>query len=981
MLKKVYLLFLFQIACLTTVFSGTLPGDSSRIADRIPQSEWISGIMDALTLEQKIGQLLMLSTDDASDQKERQDIEYLLSKYYIGGIILHKGPPVQQARLINHLQEQAAIPLLVGLNASRGPGSSVDHIALLPKKTTLGAIQDEAYLYQAGGAMARQCRLMGIHINFSPVITIGDQKNPQEDVFSNNAYTSLDKGMAVMRGMEAYGVLPCFSRYPAPVFAGRHGENAVDNKVDQLAGMMVAHMATPSYTPVHPEKSTLMRTSVPKTELIKEYLSLEGLVFSTPLKEIKRKGYQAGELELQALRAGNDVVLSPKDVPEAIRKIRKAVADGTFSMKDIDLRVEKVLRAKYQVGLDAYAPTGIPGLLTKLNSNHTAWVKQELYEQAVTVVRNEDQQLPIQVLDTTTFASLTLGASIADEEYTPFQQTLDLYAPFTHYAIPRGFEKSYNQESLFERLRRYGHVVVALHGDAPHGDALHGEDTTDPGFISKNTLAFLKFLAQETQVTVVVFDSPYRLADFSHFNTLVCAYENDTLAQKVVPQLLFGALESKGRLPIDASTQLTEGTGITTPVLGRLAYSFPEAVGIDTDRLRQIDSLAHWAVAEKMTPGCQVLVARHGKVFFHKSYGYQSYDSLTPVNNETVYDIASLTKVTATLQAVMLLEERGMIVLDKKLSDYLPEMKGTDKEDITVRDVLMHRAGLRSFIPFWQMTKDRDKLNPEIYSLFPGNQFATQIASGLYSTPSLKDSLWSWTLHSKLVTARKKTPDWKPRYSYRYSDLSFYMLFMLVERVTGQPMNEFLSQNFYQPLGLTTLTYLPLCKLSIDRIAPTEEDNLFRNTLIRGTVHDEGAALCGGVAGHAGLFSNANDLAILMQMNLQDGQYGGTRYLQPGTVTRFSIRQFNDSRRGLGWDKPEYYHDGGPTAPEASYDSYGHLGFTGTSVWVDPKYDLVYVFLSNRVHPDARNTKLLTEGIRTKIQSVVYRAMEDYQGR
>ncbi len=190
-----------------------------------------------------------------------------------------------------------------------------------------------------------------------------------------------------------------------------------------------------------------------------------------------------------------------------------------------------------------------------------------------------------------------------------------------------------------------------------------------------------------------------------------------------------------------------------------------------------------------------------------------------------------------------------------------------------------------------------------------------------------------------------------------------------------------MEQNFYAPLGLQTLTYRPLCKFSQLRIAPTEEDKLFRNTLVRGTVHDEGAALCGGVAGHAGLFSNAHDLAVLMQMNLQDGYYGGTRYLQPGTVARFSTRQFNDSRRGLGWDKPEYRRDGGPTAPEASYQSYGHLGFTGTSVWVDPKYELVYVFLSNRVHPDARNTKLLTEGIRTKIQSVVYRAMEDYEGK
>lgn len=975
MSKKVCMLLLFQVALFQTAFSWISIGDSSKIAERVPQEQWVASVMDTLTLEQKIGQLFMLPVYTTSDQNYLQDIEYLVGEYNIGGIIFHEGQARQHAQHINQLQTQAAIPLLIGLDAGRGLGSSVDNTILFPSKMTLGAIQDKHYLYKAGGEIAKQCRLVGIHINFSPIIEIGFQENGKSggDIFNEDNHAALAKGMAFMQGMEAYGVLPCFRRYPAPIYASLHGGNAVEHKTDKLAGTMVAHINAPMYHDDEPEKSTLVRASTPKTDLVKQYLGLEGLVFSEPLVEVKAKGYGAGDLEIAAFLAGNDMLLFPKNVSEAIRKIKMSVADGMISQEDVDLRVQRVLRAKYQAGLDTRAKVDTARLADKLDNSYARWIKQQLYEQAATIVHNERNLLPIRVLDTASFASLALGASVADEEYTSFQQTLNLYAPFTHYAIPRGFEKMYDYDILFNRLKRYSHVVVALHDET--------STSTEKPVIPKNTLAFLKFLEESTNVTVVVFGSPHILSGFEHFSTLVCAYENDTLSQKVVPQVLFGAIAGQGKLPVNVPSKFKESTGQVTGPLGRLAYTFPEAVGINPDTLKQIDSLANWAIAERATPGCQVLVARHGKVFFHKSYGYQTYDSLMPITNETMYDIASVTKVTATLQAIMLLEERGIIVLDEKVSTYLPELRNTDKKDITVREVLLHRAGLRSYIPFWQMTRSYDELSPEMYSLHPVNHFDTQIAMGLYAPTSLRDSLWSWTINSKLITSRRKAPVWKPKYNYRYSDLSFYILHNLVERVTYQPMDEFLEQNFYAPLGLSNLAYLPLCKFSVDQIAPTEEDNIFRNTLIRGTVHDEGAALCGGVAGHAGLFSNANDLAVLMQMNLQDGQYGGERYLQLGTVRRFSIRQYNDSRRGLGWDKPEYGRDSGPTAPEASYESYGHLGFTGTSVWVDPKYDLVYIFLSNRVHPNANNTKLLTEGVRTKIQSVVYRAMEDYSGR
>ncbi len=964
MFKKVCVLLFFQIALLqAAVRSELIDGHPSDTDDRVPRERWVAAAMDTLTQDQKIGQLIVLSVDHISDQKDTKKLLQLISKYYIGGLIFQHGEPVQIAAYIKELQQEAAVPLLIGIDAGRGLGSSVDSTLVFPASTTLGAIQDHTYLYKAGAAIAAQCRLLGIHLNFSPVIEIGFQQRNATTAFGSNEYVALEKGIAMMQGMEEYGVLPCFRRDT------KHTGQPARN----LAGTMIAYLNTQPLPDNDPLRSTLPRTSMPKEQLYQRYLGLQGLVFSPALRDMKVSDKViAYGLEASVLQAGNDMLLYPKDVEETIQRLKKSIADGTISQKDIDFKVARILRAKYQVGLDAASAPDTVHLVKKLNNTQARWTKQVLYEQAATVVRNEKDLLPISILDTASFASLSLGASIADGEYTPFQQTLRLYAPFVHYSIPHG-EHTTNYKLLYDRLKRYSYVVVGIHDEAFTSDK--------KPVISKETLAFLKFLEESTHVIVVVFGSPYSLSAFEDFNTLLCAYENDDLAQKVAPQILFGALESQGQLPVSVSAKLKEGKGYATAPLGRLAYTFPEAVGINADTLRQIDSLARWAIAEKATPGCQILAARNGKVFFYKSYGYQTYDSLIPITNETVYDIASVTKVAATVQAMMFLEERGTVALDEQVATYLPEMKATDKKDMTVREVLMHRAGFRSFIPFWQMTRTHGELSPEIYSIYPVNQFTTQIAPALYAPISLKDSLWNWTIHSKLLTKRGKTYPWRPKYNYRYSDLSFYVLFNLVERVTQQPLNEFLSQNFYNPLGLSNLTYLPLCTHPIDIIAPTEEDNLFRNALVRGTVHDEGAALCGGVAGHAGLFSNANDLAVLMQMDLQDGQYGGTQYLQPGTVARFSMRQYDDSRRGLGWDKPEYIRGGGPTAPEASYDSFGHLGFTGTAVWVDPKYDLVYVFLSNRVHPDARNTKLLTEGIRTKIQSVVYRAMEDYQGR
>jgi beta-N-acetylhexosaminidase len=471
----------------------------------------------------------------------------------------------------------------------------------------------------------------------------------------------------------------------------------------------------------------------------------------------------------------------------------------------------------------------------------------------------------------------------------------------------------------------------------------------------------------------VVFGNPYILKFYEGLSNIICAYEDDPISQRVAPQLIFGALPAKGRLPVTASSRFKAGTGFDTPYLGRLGYSMPEDVGMISSVLARIDQIAEDAIAHGATPGCQVLVAKNGKIIFEKGYGYLTYDKIDPVTDETVYDVASLTKTAATLQAIMFLEGKGQLDLNKKASDYLPEMRKTNKSNMGLRDILTHQAGLIPFIPYWRYTVDDFGVKPTFYHTLSDSIFIGEVAKGLYAPRAMNDSLWKWTLDSEL-----RKPTRKNTYDYRYSDLSFYILYQLAETLLNQDLSEFLEQNFYKPLGSSVLGFRPLCRIPENLIAPTEDDNYFRKQLIRGTVHDPGAAMRGGVAGHAGLFSNAHNLAKLFQMNLQDGHYGGIQYIAPGVVEKFSKKQFPSNRRGLGWDKPTVGESFHVTSRFASKRTYGHTGFTGTAAWIDPEFDLVFIFLSNRIYPDAGNIKLIKNNVRTRIHDVVYEAMWEF---
>lgn len=962
---------------------------------KLTRDQWVDSIMSTLNMEQRIGQLFMVAAYSNKDEKHTREIEKLIKENYLGGLIFFQGGPGRQAILTNRYQALSKVPMMIGMDAEWGLSMRLDSTVTYPKQMTLGAIQDNTVVYRMGSEIARQCRRLGVHVNFAPVIDINS--NPNNPVigvrsFGEDKFNVAQKGSAYMKGMQDHGVLANAKHFPG------HGDTETDSHhslpvvnhtmqrlqemelypfkqliKDSIASIMVGHIQVPAIDNQSNTASTLSPKAV--TDLLRKELGFNGLIFTDALN---MKGvssfHKPGEVDLRALLAGNDVLLFAEDVPAAVEKIQKAIRKGDLTEEDINLRTRKILQAKYWLGLNEYKPVELKHLYEDLNSSRAKAVQRETYAAALTVVSNQQNLIPQRMADTTSYASVLIGG---DKE-NAFQKYLSVYS----YVKPFVTSKSADDiafEKILDSLKKYEVVIVGLEGMNPFSRTFG---------ITEATKKFIARLQTQNNVILTVFGNPYSLKYFSEVSNLICVYEDNEVTRQLAAQLIFGGIKANGTLPVSAHVKLFAGKGIATDQkIKRLGYGLPENAGMDSKTLSYIDSICYKSVRDGATPGCQVVVAKDGMIVYEKNFGTISVDSKVSVTSNTLYDIASVTKVAGTLQALMFLEERGIIDVDKKASYYLPDMVGTNKEDLVIRDILTHQAGLQPFLAHWRKTMDSADYDTLYYSKSRSDKFPNEVIPGLYSIASIEDSLWKWTLASSMLTEKidrdKRGRIKRVRHvkaEYVYSDLGFYIAKRLVESQINQPIEEFLQDNIYTPLGLTNLMYVPLEKgIPVERIAPTENDKYFRKALVRGNVHDPGAALLGGVGGHAGIFSNAHDLAVLFEMNLQDGNYGGQRFLMPGTLHRFSKRQFETSnRRGLGWDKPEDAGYG-PTTFLASSATYGHSGFTGTCVWIDPTYNLVYVFLSNRINPDVANNKLIRMGVRTSIQEVIYKSIMNYK--
>lgn len=940
---------------------------------------WIDSVFASMNDDQKIGQFFMVALYPEHGEVHFRHVESLITNNNVGGFILFQGQPVLEAQLINRFQSVAKVPLIVSIDGEHGLAMRVSSTMAFPKQLTLGAIQNNQLIFKMGAEIARQCKRLGVSLNFAPVVDINS--NPDNPIIGHRSFGEIrenvaEKSLAYMKGMQSNQLIACAKHFPG------HGDTQGDShhvlpKIsydgerlhniefypfqqlinDSVQSIIVGHLQVPFYDM---KPATLSQNVI--TNILKNEMGFKGLVITDALNMRGVRSGQhvtSGEIDLQAFLAGNDILLYSENPLEGIRKIKGAIATGVVQQADVDARVRKILKAKYWAGLHQINTIETTNLYQDLNSIEAHAIKKELFENAITVVKDDNKQLPLIPSQTTKFLSLAIDARAGNA----FQNTLSKYAPFQHFN-----SVSKTDEALFNEVLRTvdsSHtVVISLHDLSTRPSARFG--------VTYSIQDFIKKLEKKTRVILCVFGNPYSLKYFPDASTVVCGYEDEDEAQTALAEILFGHLAAKGKLPVSIENLYKVGDGIVTNSFGFTQVS-PESVGMNSSTLNSVDPIISNAIDQRVFPGCQLFVARKGKVVYQKNYGNQTYQAGSlPIKDNTIFDLASVTKVSATLQSIMYLYDKKKINIDDKAIRYLPELKGTNKENILIKDLLYHQAGLVAYIPFWERTRIPLGWKTDYYSTKQSAEYPLTVADGMYAKAAIRDSVWKWVIKSPLINKKERDGS----YSFVYSDLGLIMLQHIVEKITGESLDNFTTKTFYEPLGMTTTGFNPIKRFQKSDIAPTENDNAFRERQVQGTVQDQTAAMLGGVSGHAGLFSNAQDLAILMQMNLNKGSMNGKSFFQEQSIGYFTKTKSNRSHRALGWDKLPSDKESNYISSKASEESYGHSGYTGTLVWVDPVKELVFVFLSNRVYPSAGNNKINSLKIRAKIMDIIYKSME-----
>lgn len=950
----------------------------SQSVDYMSEDRWVDSVFNSLTLEQRIGQLMIVRVPTNNNAKKFKELYRNVSEYYAGGVCFFAGTAPEQLQMTKRLQAMAPVPLFVSIDAEWGLGMRLKDAYSFPRQMMMGALQNDSLVYLIGREIAGQCRKMGIHINFAPCVDINS--NPMNPVigarsFGEDRDNVARKGIMYARALQDNGVMAVAKHFPG------HGDTDVDSHLDLpvinhdkayldsvelypfrqmiaagVDGVMIAHLQVDAYDSRRNRPSSLSHYIV--NDLLRKQMNYGGLVFSDgmDMKAIT-KHYKDGRAELEALRSGIDIILLPDDMPKAVECIAKACNDDSLLIRLVNLKCKKILKAKYRYGL---YNMNLDSLSVPAADDYARCeeLTYRLAEGSVTVLRNGGFVLPITDVRDKKILSIVVGR----DEPTIFTNTVDNYADCEHYYYDC---KRGNLDTLIAKSVDYNMLLVSMYGYAnPTSKKNYG--------VSDEVLLMLDSLkCQNSTMVVVGFMSPYgysRLNDVEGIDAIVLGYQNVDQMQVAAANAVFGGIGFEGRVPVSAGV-FSAGLGKATQKTC-MPVALPAMVGMDAKTLKGIDSIAEYGIKQRAYPGCRVLVAKDGYVVYNKSFGNYTYDSQSPkVSVETMYDIASVTKIAATTLAVMKLVDAGKVSLDDCLSTYLPYLKHTNKKKITIREALSHYAQLQAFIPFWKdavggnyIVKDLEDCRAEDSLNY------VAIADGLYVDKDYRLDILKKIADTKLLKEKK----------YVYSDFGFILLADLVQTVSGVPLDIFMNKHFYGPMGLNNITFNPL-QHGFDKlaIAPTENDRHFRYQQLQGTVHDENAALMGGVAGHAGLFATAGDLAALMQLLLDKGVYEGRRYLSDTVVDMFNTRYYAkaNNRRALGFDKPFISSKSTHVSPQASQSSFGHSGFTGTLVWVDPEHNLTYIFLSNRVYPDAKENKLSKLNIRTDIQELIYNAL------
>ncbi|MFZ1454734.1 MAG: glycoside hydrolase family 3 N-terminal domain-containing protein [Saprospiraceae bacterium] len=941
---------------------------------------WVRSRMEQMTLDQKIGQIFMVRAYSKGNIQEDNIITDYIKKFHIGGICFFQGTPSNQINLINKYQTMSSTPMLMGIDgewglAMRFPNETVS----FPKQMMLGAIKDDKLLFEMGKEIGRQCKRTGININFAPSIDVNNNsKNPVifDRSFGDSPENVAQKGHMLCKAMEEEGILSCAKHFPG------HGDTEIDSHVDLpsinhdierlermelypfrrltsqgISAMMVGHLNVPSLETQANRPATLSSSII--QNFIRDGMSFNGLLI-TDAMDMKgvTKYFPNGVAEAEAFLAGNDIILVPENLPIAISKIKEYISSGKITTERLDQSVERILRAKFKVGLSTFSSLPTEGINNFLKRNQLVAIKQKLTEAAMTLVADHEGLVPIHETSDVHIGTL----SINNIQQTKFQNRISDYVDARHYQImPAQLATKHTQ--MLQTLSQFDQIIVGIHTSGKLKDFTYD--------ISLPMISFLKELQSRKKVIFVLFGSPYLLKKMDFAHHVLLAYDNDHLTQDVAAQTLFGVNDISGTLPVTVNNMWPSGHGIDRRNIQRLGYAKPEMVSMSSDTLNKIDSIMAEVIRLQASPGGQILIAKDNKIIFQKSYGKLSQNGYY-VNNNTVYDIASITKILTTTLATMKLVDDGKINIHDPLKNYIYNIDTTNKADLVIRDILAHHARLLPWIGFYQNTTLPAKsfgYNPNYYSGILQDRYTVPVAKGMFMRTDYID-----TMYQSIFQTRLRDSD-----NYRYSDLGFYLMQKVIENKSGKSLDAYASASFYKPLGLKYTTFSPLLHHHESIIAPTENDNYFRNQTLKGHVHDMGAAMLGGVAGHAGLFSTAKEMAVLMQMLLNKGSYGGKNYISPQTIELFTTRHSRSTRRGLGFDMKELAGEKlQNTSPLAPASVFGHTGFTGTAAWADPKNNIVYIFCANRTYPGGNSQTFNKREYRIKVQTLIYKALSGY---
>ena len=945
---------------------------------------WVDSVMKTLTLEQKIAQTIWVAAYSNRTDAHKDEISSMINRYGIGGLVFFQGTAAKQAELTNHFQSISKVPLIIALDGEWGVGMRLSNIARYPYQMTLGAIKNDTLIYQMGRAVGNQFKRAGMHVNFAPVADINN--NPNNPVinyrsFGEDKENVAAKTISYMKGMQDVGIMTTAKHFPG------HGDTSVDSHYDLplishslskldsvelypfkqliangLGGIMSAHLSLPELDPTPNLPSTLSPLII--NNLLINQLGFKGIVVTDAMNmQGVTKYYKSGIAEAMALQAGNDVIEFVLNIEAAINETKNFINAQKITVEELEHKCRKILALKFWSGLNIKTEVNARNIDADLSPPASLDLIRSLYAAALTVLSNNNNILPLKNIDNLKVATLAINSAS-----TPFQTQLGKYMKVDNYNINPSNSRAVDE--LLRKLSEYDVVLAGVYGLTQQPARNFGVTNELSNFIDR--------LTKDNKCVIAWFGNPYgidRIKSLQNADGLILTYQDNRDVEELSAQLIFGAIGAKGALPVTINDKWKSGFGIITPGNLRMQYGLPESAGISSELLMlKVDSIANAGLMAKAYPGCVVMVARKGVVVYQKTYGYHTYDNKIQVKEDDLYDLASITKVSATLAGFMLLNSEGKFSPDKTLGSYLPFFRNSNKENLVLREIFAHQAGFVAFIPFYREALNVDgSYKPNTVSRNFSEEYPVMMTPNAYLHKDYRAKMFEEIKESRL--GRKR---------YLYSDLGFIITPQIIENITGEKWNEFVTNNIYKKIGANDMIFNPYSKYPLDRIVPTENETIFRKQQLHGTVHDETASMLGGISGHAGLFATSNDLMKLMELYRRMGNYGGEQLIDENVLKDYTSIQFarNNNRRGLGFDKPAINNSRLPDnekypCRDASPSSFGHTGYTGTFVWVDPEKEISVIFLSNRVYPTRNNNKITSLKIRGSILQAVYDSITD----